>query len=226
MTGRQPFVLYECGLARQGCAASCSTLDDLLRAVKTESDSVIEHHMMRCVLEDHFELHEFPNDLARWCWDSLGDHVLGEQLGLVDPYRHASIASLRESLASMITDRVDHQEVPLVCRPGLELQLMRSRLIAYPTDESFATPVALAEALPSFSLASIFFHVHEARRRSDNRTDDFSQWLEECDSDPGIVASIRGIDFYFLNLHQLRDELQRVFHRFMPDAPSVTGAAA
>ena len=37
--------------------------------------------MMRCALEDHFELHEFPNDLARWCWDALGDHVLGEQLG-------------------------------------------------------------------------------------------------------------------------------------------------
>ena len=38
-------------------------------------------------LEDHFELYEFPNDLARWCWTVLGDHVLGEQLGLIDPYR-------------------------------------------------------------------------------------------------------------------------------------------
>jgi len=48
-------------------------------------DAVLEHHMMRCALEDHFELHEFSNDLARWCWTFLGDNVLGEQLGLVDP---------------------------------------------------------------------------------------------------------------------------------------------
>ncbi len=49
--------------------------------------------MMRCALEDHFELYEFPNDLARWCWTALGDHVLGEQLGLVDPYRQPSTAA-------------------------------------------------------------------------------------------------------------------------------------
>ncbi|HEY3933102.1 MAG TPA: DUF5752 family protein [Gemmatimonadales bacterium] len=226
MTEGQPFVLYDCGLARQGCAASCSTLDDLLHAVKTASDSVIEHHLMRCVLEDHFELHEFPNDLARWCWDSLGDHALGEQLGLVDPYRHASIASLREALATMISQRIDQQDVQLVCRPGLELQLMQSRLIAYRTDEEFTTPVALAEALPQFTLPSIFFHVHEARRRSGNRTDDFSQWLADRAGEPEIVAAIRAIDFYFLNLIQLREELQRIFHQFMPDAPSVAGAAA
>ena len=38
--------------------------------------------MMRCALEDHFELYEFPNDLARWCWDSLGDQELAEELAL------------------------------------------------------------------------------------------------------------------------------------------------
>ncbi len=66
--------------------STCASLRD---AVQTVSDAVLEHHMMRCVLEDHFELYEFPNDLARWCWSVLGDHVLGEQLGLVDPYQHA-----------------------------------------------------------------------------------------------------------------------------------------
>ena len=57
--------------------------------------------MMRCALEDHFELYEFPNDLARWCWTALGDNVLGEQLGLVDPYRQPSTAALARRRWSM-----------------------------------------------------------------------------------------------------------------------------
>src|SRR5207247_1264502 len=65
-----------------------------------------EHHMMRCALDDHFELYEFPNDLARWCWDALGDEELGEQLGLIDPYQYPSLASLRTILANVIEERL------------------------------------------------------------------------------------------------------------------------
>jgi hypothetical protein len=42
---------------------------------------------MRCALEDHFELDEFRNEFARWCWESLGDHLLGEQLAHIDGSR-------------------------------------------------------------------------------------------------------------------------------------------
>ena len=220
MADHTPFTLHDCGLARLGQGTRCATLDDLLKAVRDAPELVIEHHMMRCVLEDHFELYEFPNDLALWCWDSLGDHVLGERLGIVDPYRHPSLDSLRQQLATLIADRIAEQDVPLVCRPGHELHLTASRLIAYRTGEEFATPVELAEQIGHFTLPSLFYHVHEARRRSDGRTDDFSLWLEGQDADPGLVAAIRKIDFYFLNLRQLRDELVRAFHEFMPIVPA------
>ena len=96
--------------------------------------------MMRCALEDHFELHEFPNDLARWCWTVLGDNVLGEQLGLVDPYRQPSTAALRAALVNVIEDRLWGLDRVPWCRPGLELHLVESRLIAYDTGERIATP--------------------------------------------------------------------------------------
>ena len=87
----EPFCLFDCSLVRRATGRVCVNLRDLLDAIHTVPDAVLEHHMMRCALEDHFELHEFPNDLARWCWDALGDHVLGEQLGLVDPYLQPSM---------------------------------------------------------------------------------------------------------------------------------------
>src|SRR6185295_5408627 len=87
----QPFALFDCSLARLATGQCCSNLRELLEAVRTAPPAVLEHHMMRCALDDHFEMYEFPNDLARWGWDALGDHVLAEQLGLVDPYQHATI---------------------------------------------------------------------------------------------------------------------------------------
>src|SRR5262249_8323315 len=104
MASTQPFALYDCTLARCATGRSCSNLRELLDAIRTAPDAVLEHHMMRCALDDHFELFEFPNDLARWCWDGLGDHVLGEQLGLVDPYQQESTAALRAVLADMVEE--------------------------------------------------------------------------------------------------------------------------
>ena len=71
MEATEPFCLFECSLVRRATGRVCVNLRDLLDAIYTVPDGVLEHHMMRCALEDHFELHEFPNDLARWCWDAL-----------------------------------------------------------------------------------------------------------------------------------------------------------
>jgi hypothetical protein len=211
----EPFAVFDCSLARCAIGQSCSNLRELLAALHGIPDNVLEHHMLRCPLEDHFELYEFPNDLARWCWDALGDHVIGEQLGLVDPYRFKSTADLRAKLVEIMEDRLWNLERVPWCRPGLELHLLASRLVAYDTGQRIPTPVALAEAMPQMSLRSIFFHVYEARRRTSNATDDFSAWLEQHEANPSLVARLRAIDFYFLNLSQLRREMMDVFGKYL-----------
>src|SRR5262249_13611021 len=145
-------------------------------AVRTEPDMVLDHHLMRCALDDHFELYEFPNDLARWCWDALGDHALAEQLGLVDPYQHQSLTSLRADLVNLIEVRSCGADRLLTCQTGLELHMFGSRLMAYDPGKRFTSRTALAEALPRLSRRSIFYHVHEARRRRGGGEDDFSAW--------------------------------------------------
>ena len=77
------------------------------------------------------------------------------------------------------------------------------------------TPAALAEAMPHLSLQSLFYHVHEARRRTAGRTDDFSDWLEREDADVTLVAKLRAVDFYFLNLNQLRTEFSNIFRQYV-----------
>jgi hypothetical protein len=205
------FAVFDCSLARRAIGQSCSNLRELLTALRNVPDNVLEHHVLRCPLEDHFELYEFPNDLARWCWDALGDHVVGEQLGLVDPYRHRSLGDLRAKLVEILEDRLWNSDRVPWCRPGLELHLLASRVVAYDTGQRITTPVELAEAIPHISPRSLFFHVHEARRRTTGQSDDFSLWLERFEVNPSLVARLRAIDFYFLNLSQLRQELVDVF---------------
>ena len=169
--------------------------------------------MLRCPLEDYFEMYEFPNDLARWCWEALGDPVLAEELGLVDPYKETSIAGLRSTLIDAIEDRLWGVDRIPWCRPGLELHLIASRLVAYDTGERIPTPAALAETIERMSARSLFFHVHEARRRTGGQTDDFSLWLEQFETCQLLAQSVREIDFYFLNLSQLRQEILTLFQQ-------------
>jgi len=217
------FCIFDCSLARRSIGRYCSNLRELLDALRTVPEEVLEHHMMRCALEDHFELYEFPNDLARWCWDGLGDHVLGEQLALVDPHRHASTAELRATLLDTVESRLWNLERVPWCRPGLELHLIASHLVAYDTGERVLTPTALVEAIERMSPRSLFFHMHEARRRTGGRSDDFSLWLEQFDLGT-LVARLRAIDFYFLNLSQLRQELLEVFRQHLLEPDSATRA--
>jgi hypothetical protein len=226
MNSVEPFAVYDCSLARMPIGRSCSNLRELLEAIRNVPDMVIEHHMTRCALEDYFNLYEFPNDVARWCWDGLGDHVLAEQLGLIDPYRQKSIAALREELVNVIEARVWELDRVPWSRPGLELHLVGSRLMAYDTGERLPTPTSLAEALPRFSLRTIFYHVHNARRRTGGHTDDFSNWLESYGADPSLVARIRAIDVQFLNLDQLRDQFIDAFRHHFPVPEMVLKASA
>jgi hypothetical protein len=222
----ESLAIFDCSLARWAIGRACTNLRELLESVRAMPDEAIEHHMMRCALEDHFELYEFPNDLARWCWDALGDNVLSERLGLIDPYHHSSIASLRASVADAIEERLWGSDRVPWCRPGFELHLVASRLIAFDTGERITTLAMLAEAIPRLSIRSLFYHVHEARRHSRNRSDDFSAWLESYGADPSLVARLRAIDFYFLNLSQLRQELVDAFRHAMSQQQGLVRAHA
>jgi hypothetical protein len=207
------FHLFDCSVVRYGTGRVCFNLRELGEAVRTVTDPVLEYHMMRCPLDDHFELHEFPNDFALWSWASLGDHALGEQLGLVDPYKLPSFAALRTALTNVIEDHLwTLQHVPW-SRSGVELHLIESRLIASDTGERLSTPAALVEAIERMSLRSLYFHVHDARRRTGGASDDFSLWLEQRGADAALVARLRAIDFYMLNLGQLRIALLDAFRQ-------------
>jgi hypothetical protein len=72
----------------------------------------------------------------------------------------------------------------------------------------------------------LFFHVHDARRRTAGQTDDISLWLQQCGADASLVGKLRAIDFYFLNLSQLRQALVETFQQHALEAPPIARVPA
>ena len=203
------FAVFDCSLARRAVGQSCSNLRELLTALRNVPDNVLEHHMLRCPLEDHFELYEFPNDLARWCWDALGDHVVGEQLGLVDPYRHPShVGPACQTRGDYRKSAVDYRNVCRGAAPGSELHLWPAcGGLRY--GQHITTPVELAEAITEFA-RSLFFHVQKPTPHG-RAVDDFSHWLAQYGRTHRWSTNCGTIDFYALNLSQFATGLMDVF---------------
>ncbi len=218
------FIVEDCSLVRCATGRACFNLRELLEAARAAGPGVLEHHLMRCALEDHFDLYEFPNDLARWCWDALGDRELAEKLALLNPYVFRDFEKLRGEVVDVLEDHLWSLERFPWSRPGLELHLVESRLISFDTGERFSTLVGMAEAVPRMSRRSLFFHVHEAYRR--HGVDDFSAFLEARHAPNELVERLRQIDFYFLNLNQLREKVLEALCAFVAEPRAVLGGAA
>ncbi|MDV3243535.1 MAG: DUF5752 family protein, partial [Methylocaldum sp.] len=70
----------------------------------------------------------------------------------------------------------------------------------------------LAARIGQMSVSSIFYHFIDAKRRNENRLDDFRNWLESFDGRyESLCQCLAKIDPYFTSLTSLREELARVF---------------
>ena len=220
---RSPFCVMDCSLIRCTTGRACSNLRELLEAIRTVSDAVLEHHMMRCALEDHFELYEFPNDLARWCWSALGDNVLGEQLG---PGRSLSDVAVTTPLRIVAGQRDRGSAVGtgpravVPPRPGTAPdRVAADRLRHGRTDSSRRRPCWRPSS--ACRRGRCFFTSTRRSGGTAGQTDDFSTWLERLRRRGVAGGDLRGIDFYFLNLSQLRQAVMEAFRHYIAEAPPV-----
>src|SRR5262249_52350073 len=141
-----------------------------------------------------------------------------------NPYSYRDVEGLRGELMNCLEEHLWALARVPWSRPGLELHLVESRLVAFDTGERFASLAGLAEAVSRVSPRSLFYHVHEAYRR--NQVDDFSAWLERLGGPGPLIDRLRHIDFYFLNLNQLRQTLLDTFCDFIAEPRAVLGGAA
>ena len=197
-------------------ASNLRELSDILRRVDVE---VIRHHLHRAPLRHRFGVWDYPNDFAQWASTSLEDHALAEKFAALDPYAHRDLETARELILDLIEEHLD--ELPMVpfVRPGREFHLCSGHYLALPSQREVWTLQEMRDALADLSLGSLFYHFHDARlREPGDDSDDFSRWIDGQFGSHPIVQALRGLDFYFFSLEDLRRRLVTIFddHRVEP----------
>lgn len=73
----------------------------------------------------------------------------------------------------------------------------------------------MSELIPQMSVSSVFYHFIDARRRTQDKVDDFRQWLAFFgETYQPLIDQLTGIDPYFSTLAELRQQVAATFQHF------------
>lgn len=192
-------------ITRMGGVEPAMNLRELRERLRACPAECLYHHFCETVLRPTFDDPEFRNDLALWASRDLHDRILAERLGILNPYRFDGLEALRAELVDICDERLS--EVPMVpwVRRGHEFRFMRAATVIFSTGHAMRSPADLPLEIPRLSYGSIYYHFVEARRRTPDRVDDFSQWLRDRgDAPAGWLDALGRLDFYFMSLAELK----------------------
>jgi hypothetical protein len=176
-------------------------------------ENVLFHHFCETTLRGTFDNPDYRNDFAVWSKLYLGDRVLAERLGILDPYEFSSLGELRAATLEVIDERLGESTMIPWARPGDELYFMEATTVVFDTGIRISHPREFAAAIGAMTGGSVYYHFLEARRRSPTGKDDFTAWfLKNYDGERSrpYIEALGRIDFYFHTLVHLRKELVRV----------------
>jgi hypothetical protein len=207
------FEVKDCALlTRMSGIQPAFNLRELRDRIASCHPDVLYHHFCETVLVPSFDYPDYRNDFAVWARWRLGDQVLSERLGMIDPYLYTSMEELRSAALEIIDERLSEVTMVPWARPGHEFFFMQAVTVVFDTGERISHPDELADVVPRMTNGSIYFHVLEARRRLPGGVNDFTGWLEGYEGNWNhYIQAIQAIDVTFHSLSEIRQELAEAF---------------
>ncbi|MFH1369060.1 MAG: DUF5752 family protein [Elusimicrobiota bacterium] len=188
------------------------TIEQMLEHLRHVPGSCIYHHTHRYLQQHEYLSPEPPNDFAYWVAGVLGEDELGEKLASIDIMQFKSIRELREKIISVIEYYIEKypQSKLRFARPGREFHFIKSISFIIPTEYAVSTLEEFADALEKIDINSIYFHMFEARLRLENKSNDFSNWIETRIGDRELAKQISRLDPYTYALDDLRKTIIKI----------------
>ncbi|HEX9206160.1 MAG TPA: DUF5752 family protein [Candidatus Deferrimicrobiaceae bacterium] len=207
-----PFEVKDCALlVRMSGLSPAANLRELRERIAVCSENVLFHHYCETTLRTTFDNPDYRNDFAVWAKLYLGDRVLAERLGILDPYAFRSLEELRAVTLEVIDERLGEALMVPWARPGDEFFFMEATTVVFDAGFRIAQPSRLGAFIRKMTNGSVYFHFLEARRRPPFGVDDFTAWLmENEETNRPYIRALSSVDFYFHSLPHLRRELARV----------------
>jgi hypothetical protein len=208
------FEVRDCALlARMSGLPPAFNLRELRERIAVCGENVLFHHFCETPLRGTFDNPDYRNDFAVWSKLYLGDRVLAERLGILDPYAFPSLGDLRAATLEVLDERLSELTMIPWARPGDEFFFSEATTVVFSAGIRITQPSRLGAFIRKMTNGSVYFHFLEARRRLPLGRDDFTAWLmEDEEANKPYIQALASIDFYFHTLVHLRRELGRVLN--------------
>ncbi len=169
-------------------------------------DSIYYHTAARFL---RFEVVDamFPNDFAMWAAREVRDQVLGERLGIIDPFDFPNLEALRQELVTTLDDHLSHINVVPRVIHGEPFHFMRSRLIEIPSGFEATDLESFADALGRVDTSSIYYHTVEARLRKGVPEGDFARWIGSALGARELAGRFARLSPFSSNIEAMRKQL-------------------
>lgn len=205
-----PFSFVGCLEMKEMLGRQVKDEQELLMNLEEVPAESIYFHTYSYFLRHSYVKGPYPNDFATWVAEEVGDSVLGERLGILNPFAFESVEALRNEIINIIDDHLqDLQVVPRVVH-GEPFEFMSSRIIEIPTGLEVDNLPDFISALQEMEISVIYYHVFEAELRLGKPESDFSIWLRTALGQDELAAKLDAIDPYFLRLETLRSRIVEI----------------
>jgi hypothetical protein len=182
----------------------------LLEAIEEIPLDSLSFHTHSFFLRHIYIAGPYPNDFATWAAIQVRDRVLGEKLGILDPYDFENLEVLRSEIVNIIDEHLSQlQIIPRVIY-GEPFHFMQSRIIEVPTGLEARSLAEFREILATVNASAVYYHNFEAILRLGRRMGDFALWIEEQLGLPELAQKISRVDFYMTSLESVRQQIIRL----------------
>ncbi|MGB9712661.1 MAG: DUF5752 family protein [Dissulfurimicrobium sp.] len=214
-TKNEPFRIMDCALVGISTGYKAQNLRELRDCLSKAPKNSIYNHFWGRFLQPHFDEPEYNNDFAAWIYRGLHVKALAEKLSVIDPTDYSDIEALRQELLEVIDEYLDESEYVPWAKADDMFYFIQSQIIIFDTNRMINHPAELVQTVPAMGRGSIFYHYIDARRRTPDRSDDFSAWLMAWgDGYNDLRLKIMSIDPYFSSLNEIKEKLSRIFTEY------------
>jgi len=211
-SANMPFRFVSCMELREVLGKRAMDEHRLLELIEEVPADSIYYHTHSYFLRHAYTQQLYSNDFASWVVLYAQDRVLGERLGVLDPFAFGDIEQLRDEILRIMADHLNHSTASSRCVVSEPFEFIRSHIIEVPLDLETRTLNEFYDALANVEVGAVYNHVCEARMRKRQLSVDFARWLssEEGLGLQELALRVEQVGRLGLNLEGMRNKILRL----------------
>lgn len=209
-----PFEIKDCSVVSIATGKHALNTKELFTQLLSVDQDSIYYHFWGKLLRTSFNTPEFNNDFAQWIAEQIHDRSLAEKLSVLEPQDYASLDELRQEMLDIIQYSLEQNTVLLYTNAQEPFYFLKLSMVVFGTAKRINEPKEFAGIIDDLSYGSLYFHFIDARRRTQNHRDDFSNWISLFEGYNDLIDMIVNIDPFFFPLSKLKEKISNIFKTY------------